>query len=105
MKRIRKRQSHRYYCQNCIKPPIKVDGRAKTLDIPYPDFASIPMEDGQRYYVGHLIQYGYLAQYKLLEVEAKHQEPATPAIKKARVKKPAIKKDKPVRQLKQLNLF
>jgi hypothetical protein len=63
MRRIRSRQSHRYYCQNCIKPPIKVDGKKKTLDVPYAKFEDIPI--GQRYYVGQLIKAGYNAQYKL----------------------------------------
>jgi hypothetical protein len=68
MKRIRKKQSHRYYCQNALKGKYPVDGRKKTIKLPYNRFDEIPKPD--RWYVGELIKYGYLVQFELLDVPA-----------------------------------
>lgn len=62
-KRNRKTQAHRYYLQNCIEPPLSVDGTTRIIEGPYTDFKSIPK--GQRYYVGQLIKMGYNYQLAL----------------------------------------
>lgn len=68
MKRDRKTQSRRYYLQNCLKPPISVDGIRKIITAPYQDFKSIPL--GQRYYIGQLIKMGYNLQLSLFNANA-----------------------------------
>jgi hypothetical protein len=113
MKRNRKNQSRRYYYQNCLKDPIKVDGIKKIIKVPYDDFMSIPGgSDGPRYYVGQLIRHwGYVVQYNLFldnkaVCELPEIEPIKPFKKKAGEPKKA-KAKQPVKAVirTQLDLF
>ena len=55
--------NRRYYLHQQLKGKYQVDGRHRTIHLPYARFSDIPIPD--RYYVGQLIRLGYNIQLNL----------------------------------------
>jgi hypothetical protein len=58
-----KKRARKYYLISRVENTYPTDVKKRTIEVPYPDFESIPKPD--RYYIGQLIKFGFNIQHKL----------------------------------------